>query len=1035
MTHATPELAARTRSDEREPSSGQPASDDARLVGAVPVSVGVSTELTGPAPRVGIGALNRSGGTVHLPQQHPLQPASISVIRRRKNKGQGADNNDQKKSGDARKDDDKKGGDTPKKSGDARKDDEKKPTGGPPTGEPKAEKKIEAEKTPADSPAEQKAEVDRPASEVKGDGDRPGSEPKGGPSTESATSADAKVSTAVGGFEQLTAGEMTARLAGDAKPGSVVTIPLSALPPSMQAFIRRVQSLLGEVDVINLDDLPAVVRLRNKIKTGARSWHQDGKGRIPSSGGAKVLESNRARFFIDFLRSADKPLPTKQMKKGLDGIDRPLREYTAMGWKEAEQSGRLIYDPLADIFYLTCQHYKENDVYFLIDAPRAAIAMSSSVTHQPVSPEDFELLMFRAWEEVAAELQAMNDVMDRARKKKAEEAQRAPESAKDQKTPPPKGQKASPTTAQKVPQGRGQKGPTAKDTKAEPSAEEIAIEKEREAAKATWLKLGADAQTCVVQLDLVRRAYVVARDQAKAAAAHKLEAQRKAAELQEKMAKFNQPKKGGDKKVAEKKGAEKKGVEKKASGGRKDTAKGSQGSLPGADVEGTFSSGDREWARFTWLDGTFLVDNVDAYIGYFNQGKPQVDPYPEGATIGDLAELFRRCLKSTSVTADKTSAIMLAGLVAEPIRHPTATLEALFAVTQFSPFPSSEQAYKGTALPMTTGGTIGSGGVPTEVMYAEGKSAKATIDKVLEGSANPGQTLYQQLGHLPPADILKELISLIFLALGDPLKRMKAVQARDKSMPTPSEPEDAKPHLPTESTTAPVQLETKKAAVDSDTPPDRTMAPTSIIVAVDQPTSNPTAVPTTGGPVAQNSDPLISVKSQKLGTAEVKDGPSQPLAVNPQVLVESFGAKKGDSKVSGGQKSGSVGTSDKKPAKHVVVEYGPREDSGGNPYPVTGLPWKASPVVLHLSELNSLLNEALDLLADDPVWAKQKLAELLDHVSWQIAAMENDPSERASFASGGGVNANYPNTPGSNPDAFECWVFYRHLHDLARANR
>lgn len=184
-------------------------------------------------------------------------------------------------------------------------------------------------------------------------------------------------------------------------------VDLAVLPPALQAQVRMIQSIVTEVETELAKEEPreaVLQRLTARFRTGARSWHENDKGKIPPP--ARTFENNsRAQFFEEMRQGSKGKVPSKQAKKGFDGKRLPYREFTAAGWQQAEQSGRLIYDPVDDVFYLTCKHY-DDDKYFCINAPRSAPTSEASTSHR-TTDWDFDLLVYQAWEELAADLHAV----------------------------------------------------------------------------------------------------------------------------------------------------------------------------------------------------------------------------------------------------------------------------------------------------------------------------------------------------------------------------------------------------------------------------------------------------------------------------------------------------------------------------------------------------------------------------------------------------------------------------------------------------
>lgn len=195
----------------------------------------------------------------------------------------------------------------------------------------------------------------------------------------------------------------------------VIAVPIGRLPPALQALVRHVQQMITDLETClgadkGDEDEAARTRerFRARIATGARSWHDDLLGKVPV---VDSPPSTRADFFVAWRNEAaaeGKDVIGKQKKNRAahdsKGGTRPLREYTATGWKEGNQ-GRLIYDPIPDILYLSPAHYEGDDFYYRIISPRpSAGTMESAAT---LTRWDKMYLAYQAWEELAVDLQRL----------------------------------------------------------------------------------------------------------------------------------------------------------------------------------------------------------------------------------------------------------------------------------------------------------------------------------------------------------------------------------------------------------------------------------------------------------------------------------------------------------------------------------------------------------------------------------------------------------------------------------------------------
>ena len=211
-------------------------------------------------------------------------------------------------------------------------------------------------------------------------------------------------------------------------------IDLDKLPGKLQALIRQIQSQITALEIafftpLNQGEMQADrdKALQGRIATGARSWHDDTNGLVPAPKN-DATSSPRAAFFANWRKgdkSTGKDVPTKQEKNlaklGSTGGKYPFREYTAVGWLEGHQNGRLIYDPFDDVFYLSLFHYKDK-AYFRINAPRDGGGGAAAAS---MSEWDLDLVLYQAYQEVSAEVAAAA-----ARKAEVKEGKGKPEKSR-----------------------------------------------------------------------------------------------------------------------------------------------------------------------------------------------------------------------------------------------------------------------------------------------------------------------------------------------------------------------------------------------------------------------------------------------------------------------------------------------------------------------------------------------------------------------------------------------------------------------------
>jgi hypothetical protein len=470
-------------------------------------------------------------------------------------------------------------------------------------------------------------------------------------------------------FSTMTSDEFVAALDQRAGPvkNKVRDLPSSELPRDLQGLIAYLQSKVTrlEATLANPKHTPAqVAALRIGISGAARSWHDDSGKKLPAPAGGT---SPRAAFFADWrarMAAEGREVPAKQAgKAGVERSEIPYREITCVGWAEAAQNGRLIYDPVDDLFYLTCQHYRDAAYFRVLAPPRAAAA---SATAEPataeVSPFEVELLLQEAWATVAAEVD--EEIWGRlGGGSEAAMATAAPTAEKG------RGSKSK----RRAPGGKGSASAAVATAKEEPSDDEEAPPARERPLEA----MDDDTARCATELFQLRAQYAAAVATAK-------DMERRAASG--------------------------------ASGGKRSEA----------------------FAPLPWRGGAFVVGSINGYIGYQHRGAVQLPGYDRGTTVGDLGGRFQGILDAGACTADEGTALMLAGLVAETVRHPPAALEALFVVIQRPVFEKSRTAY-GNALPMSAGSTLGAG-----IIEVTRKEAGLTRDAIvravsLTSSAEPGQ--------------------------------------------------------------------------------------------------------------------------------------------------------------------------------------------------------------------------------------------------------------------------------------------------------
>lgn len=101
-----------------------------------------------------------------------------------------------------------------------------------------------------------------------------------------------------------------------------------------------------------------------------------------------------------------------------------------------------------------------------------------------------------------------------------------------------------------------------------------------------------------------------------------------------------------------------------------------------------------------------------------------------------------------------------------------------------------------------------------------------------------------------------------------------------------------------------------------------------------------------------------------------------------------------------------------------------------NIYPTDrGIPGLASNVE-PIERLRQRLAEIRNFPPAERQRGRVMLDQLIEHVDWQVAEMEPDPSERAIFARDYQPNPNYPQMRDANVDAYNMWLFFRELMDL-----
>ena len=460
-------------------------------------------------------------------------------------------------------------------------------------------------------------------------------------------------------------------------------VDLTFLPPTMQAFIKRLQGILTEVETVQIS-AENQAKFRARLNAGARSFHDDNNERIPELPPVGPAAEQRTLFFSEFRASLPKAVPNKQQKNIERGKgktkNRPLREYDTTGWKQAEQSGRLIYDPATDDFDLTCGHYETTEPYFKINAPRPKAGPSTGTLGPDLTFEDFELLLFQAWEESADDLRVIS------------------------------GEDPSP---------------------------EMPLETETSELKPQTDEFN---MMCVQELFTLQKIYHAAYQVAK-------EKVRKLGLLEE------------DEKRLE------------------------------------------QFGPFTWHGATFFVGDKGGYIFPDPSSNEKLLAYPEDMrAIKEVSDLFVRCIFSSNVANSVPVCHMLAAIVAEPYRHPAAMMDALFAILPDSPLPPTDQAFKGQRLPMTTGGTIGTGGVPAFVLMAEAQSATNVVASVFGERGNIFM-LYEELKAIPPKEIVAILKGHIFsvLRLPQPQPGGAQMESNIESTSSPTSKSEGKGKGPAQS--------------------------------------------------------------------------------------------------------------------------------------------------------------------------------------------------------------------------------------------
>ncbi len=498
-------------------------------------------------------------------------------------------------------------------------------------------------------------------------------------------------------FDRLSTAGMEDELRKLAAKGTgCYEIGLGRLPPALQALIRQIQQTIADVETAVGKEGADLRALRDRMKTGARSWHDDDKGKIPAS---KTKAASPLSQFFSTWRNEDiesgRDTTHKQEKKGFAGAKRPLREYTAVGWQTAHQDGRLIYDAMDDEFYLSVKHYTD-DMYFRILAPRSRKPATT------VTLWDFDFLLFQAWESLAADLARM-----------------AAAAAAEEELVTPKG------------------------------------------SKIDFGALSEDTQGYMTELSRVRALYATAYGEA-VTALEAAEAKRK------------------------KDAATAARLAKNAQQGRKKKGAKEEEEQPAQPAE--------EFATFTWQRMMFFVGSTAGYIGYRSAKGIICPAYKTGTTVGELAEVFRNCADGKPPADMESIALALAALAAEPTRHPTAALEALFVVIRRSPFEASRQAF-GAALPMAAGGTIATGGVPVQVLLQEAALGREIIVGLLAKhwgieKEDVESTLLKQVAGVSPAKAVDVFKNLLFAAL-------VPEETRSKRLPRkPAAPEESKPPPP-----------------------------------------------------------------------------------------------------------------------------------------------------------------------------------------------------------------------------------------------
>lgn len=478
-------------------------------------------------------------------------------------------------------------------------------------------------------------------------------------------------------FSKMTSEELLLHLGGTE---ALVDVPLEDLPPELQAWIRSIRKYLTDLEQALATSKGGTDRgniektFRDRLKEGARSWHDDEHGKIPPPKAEGL--SDRAGFFQRWRQDdafLGKDVPAKQAKKEFSGQKYPYREYTATGWRQADQIGRLIYDPIDDQFYLTLSHYNEERYFRIVCPPRPAVGAPQGPSAAVVSEAEIDTWLYQAWSGLSGELAKL---------------------------------------------GLGGKGAAA-------------------------VPPSKDALRCLMELHRLRGLYVAAYEGARGEVAAKQAKKKKAETIKAKLEEKVNPKGGKGSKGSQKSKQEAKATEEK----------------PGEEI-----------SSFIWLGATFYVSSVAGYVGY-HDGKKYQWPRYDGTKIGAVAALFRQCVDRGWVIADEATSLMLAALVVETVRHPVASVEALFSVIERSPFPSDMQAF-GTALPMSAGGTFSTGSVASGVIKQETALSRQVLSHVL-GNITQSQ-LNAKAQELGRDGFIAQVMEWLSLGLSEPERQAKA---------------------------------------------------------------------------------------------------------------------------------------------------------------------------------------------------------------------------------------------------------------------